>query len=508
MFVRLFKDYIMNIENLFYYTSENLIRNAPFAVSSGGGWYGYIRKHVKQEEDKSLGLSEMLLKNPDKKITKNDILLYINKHRLIIEETILEGNDINYLRKKYSTSGLENYREIVISTPKIESYYVDDVHFSDVAGGKEICWCRCADFINAGEKILVIDEMQSARHQAARTFGYKSDFIFKSYKNEDIKEILLDKQLSVDEKADKINYYCEAIAQAASAFENAIEDAPFRKWYEFLTKRILQYAISHDYSELRIAGGDLQAERYSVDSIAVRKLYDEVIIGYIKKYLKHWNIKPILHGHWWIVEFNEAIKKDLLHNLQPLFRQDDTIINESVSNTTIRQRAEALAKKYSLNLLPSEKVLSCSPNLKGYYDQLYDKIYIVYNNHHSFADLDTTVVHEMLAHRGLRKMLGSRYCVFIKNVFDNIMSAEQRQAYMKKYHNFITAGEEFCADAFKFLPVTNTIIQQICSKVRIYLFQIGFNVKLSDSDLCVLISLSLEKNKKLQIDKKHGIRLL
>ena len=57
-------------------------RNAPFAVSSGGGWYGDIRKHVRQEEDKSFGLSETLLKNPDKKITKNNIVFCFCKFRV------------------------------------------------------------------------------------------------------------------------------------------------------------------------------------------------------------------------------------------------------------------------------------------------------------------------------------------------------------------------------------------------------------------------------------------
>lgn len=150
-----------NIERLFYYTSERAINKISQSKASALQWHSYLSKHISQEEEKHLGILQWLQEQGRNKISKEELLIYINKNRLKINEVIIHEEAINPIRKKYTTGELKNYREIVITVPDLEEYYTDDIHFADVSGGQEICWCRCADYYEEC-KILVIDEMQSS----------------------------------------------------------------------------------------------------------------------------------------------------------------------------------------------------------------------------------------------------------------------------------------------------------------------------------------------------------
>ena len=134
-----------NIERLFYYTSEKIVCQSEQNTASAKQWYGILRKRISEEEEKHLGILQWLQEQGRNRLSKQDILLYINQNRLKINEVIIPEEAINPIRKKYTTGQLTNYREIVITVPDLEEYYTDEIHFSDVSGGQEICWCRCAD---------------------------------------------------------------------------------------------------------------------------------------------------------------------------------------------------------------------------------------------------------------------------------------------------------------------------------------------------------------------------
>ena len=92
-----------------------------------------------------------------------------------LAEILGEDNPINYTRLEYTTKGLENKREIALVVPTVESWNAsDEIHFGDAGNGRAVAWVRFGETTDSeGNRVLVIDEIQSKRHQDGREKGYK-----------------------------------------------------------------------------------------------------------------------------------------------------------------------------------------------------------------------------------------------------------------------------------------------------------------------------------------------
>lgn len=134
---------------------------------------------------------------------------------------------------------------------------------------------------------------------------------------------------------------------------------------------------------------------------------------------------------------------------------EDEISNQK---TTISERGEMvnrindLAKE--LNLDNVEVITSVSgldgkkSRAKGFYTKSTGKITIVLPNNRNVADVEMTLLHEAVAHYGLRRMFGKQFDTFLDNVFNNadkdvrgrIVELSKRNGW-----NFQTATEEYLA---------------------------------------------------------------
>ena len=276
---------------------------------------------------------------------------------------------VNDLRKQYTTAGLENKREIALTVPTIDPWALtDETHFGDAGKGRAIAWIRFGDTVTAGagdadmsdlkrelakkynvppyrlnevasdedkarieaarekqnedyrngvsgRRVLVIDEIQSNRHQEGREKGYKKPLTDEERERlEDIRtrafhrglmrnqahQAYEDARKEIDEKyyRDEIPYdkYLEAISspKIKDLYENyatlrreaddlrkefqdlhnellpegAVPDAPFEKnWHELAFKRMLRYAAENGYDAVAWTTGDQQADRYNLGSV-------------------------------------------------------------------------------------------------------------------------------------------------------------------------------------------------------------------------------------------------
>lgn len=89
---------------------------------------------------------------------------------------LAEGSKlINSTRLNYTTEGLDNKREIALTVPTVESWNEsDEIHFGDAGKGRAVAWVRFGETTDSeGNRVLVIDEIQSKRHQEGREKGYK-----------------------------------------------------------------------------------------------------------------------------------------------------------------------------------------------------------------------------------------------------------------------------------------------------------------------------------------------
>lgn len=83
---------------------------------------------------------------------------------------------IYHIREDYTTNGLEGNREIALTVPTIEAWNEnDEIHFGDAGEGRAIAWVRFGETTDEdGKRVLVIDEIQSKRHQEGREKGYRT----------------------------------------------------------------------------------------------------------------------------------------------------------------------------------------------------------------------------------------------------------------------------------------------------------------------------------------------
>lgn len=478
-----------NIERLFYYTSERIVSKTKQQKATAKQWQGMLKKRISEEEEKHLGILEWLEEQGSRQVNKEDILIYINQNRLKIKEIILSEDAIHPIRKKYTTGQLTNYREIVITVPDLEEYYTDEIHFSDVSNGQDICWCRCADYYMVDCKILVVDEMQSYRHQDAHKYGYKSEFT--NYWSDDVvKYIMNDSSLSINERCEKLNRYYEATYANCIAQKNAVPDTPFRKWWQFLSKRMLQYAVSHGYTQMRITSGDIQIQRYVLDdkeNAGIKNLYDKIIMGYFTKYLKQWNISPYIHNNWWCIDLNPQIVDDINNNLQPLLKSNGN--EEEVGRIPY-----AAKDKYpyidgvQIEYISYEEIRL--PEILGWYDMAYGKVYIVVDNHISIEHLNTTIIHEVIAHHGLKILLGPDYHPFMSYIFKSVMDDSEREGYLRNYKNWITAVAEYCACIFEKKPSESTSVEYTCCRLKEKLTEVGLESEMTVQQLWYILHTS------------------
>ena len=242
------------------------------------------------------------------------------------ERKVIQPNPI---RERYTTHGLERKRELVIYAPEVSPYdATDDIHFGTDTKGTALVWVRFGETTDKdGQRVLVIDEIQSNRHQEGRERGYNKplepDGIFGvvgSIYVADVEDspdgsggkiITLEVQdannpddsafLEVDETGRVTNADSETIefrtvekmidktleeviGKAAvreigpldllsprdmfsihDFQEGTVPPAPFEKnWQELGMKRMIRYAAEHGFDKIAWTSGEQQARRYNI----------------------------------------------------------------------------------------------------------------------------------------------------------------------------------------------------------------------------------------------------
>ena len=202
-----------------------------------------------------------------------------------------ETKQIYGTRLNYTTRGLTNNHEIALTVPTIESWNENDItHFGDAGEGRAVAWIRFGETTDEnGTKTLVIDEIQSKRHQEGREKGYKTkdywplrtaylekktvykslyDEMAKKYGDEfadDPKEVLNPEDY---ERIIKAKVEFDAASDAYIPMRNAAPEAPFEKnWHELAMKRMLRYAAENGYDAIAWTKGGQQAERYGLSEV-------------------------------------------------------------------------------------------------------------------------------------------------------------------------------------------------------------------------------------------------
>lgn len=170
------------------------------------------------------------------------------------------------------------------------------------------------------------------------------------------------------------------------------------------------------------------------------------------------------------------------------------------------ERVESLAEKLHLDNV--EVVTDASAldgkkqRAKGFYSKSTGKITIVIPNHTSTFDVEQTLLHEAVAHYGLRQLFGEHFDTFLDNVFNNADENIRRRIVdmaAKNGWDFHKATEEYLAslaEDTEFENINASWWQQIKDFFLNMLHKIGFEdfrgVTLSDNELRYILWRSYE----------------
>ena len=126
---------------------------------------------------------------------------------------------------------------------------------------------------------------------------------------------------------------------------------------------------------------------------------------------------------------------------------------EPTTNTEeLTNHAESVVQNLHLNnveIVPDGSSLNSEQaTAKGFYNKRTGKIVVVAGNHTDIADIEKTVLHEAVAHHGLRELFGDNFDNFLDTVFAKAdIETRQQIAHLAAKHgwNIRTATEEYLA---------------------------------------------------------------
>lgn len=142
-------------------------------------------------------------------------------------------------------------------------------------------------------------------------------------------------------------------------------------------------------------------------------------------------------------------------------RIDEDTLRQGANATTLSRPTVASLQAHAQNLverlhLPNVEIVTDASQLegkqrtaKGFYNKRTGKITIVLPNHASTADVEQTLLHEAVAHYGLRQLFGEHFDDFLDMVYRNAEEGIRRkiaEASVKHGWNVRTATEEYLAD--------------------------------------------------------------
>lgn len=170
------------------------------------------------------------------------------------------------------------------------------------------------------------------------------------------------------------------------------------------------------------------------------------------------------------------------------------------------ERVKSLAEKLHLDnvdiVTDASTLEGKKQRVKGFYSKSTGKITIVVPNHSSVFDIEQTLLHEAVAHYGLRQLFGEHFDTFLDNVLNNAEESIRRRIVdmaAKNGWDFSKATEEYLAslaEDTEFENISASWWRQIKDFFLNMLHKIGFEdfggVTLTDNELRYVLWRSYE----------------
>lgn len=210
----------------------------------------------------------------------------------------------------------------------------------------------------------------------------------------------------------------------------------------------------------------------------------------------------------------ERIKEYLdIDKYSQRWREQTATTQPTANVEELTEHAESVVQNLHLNnveiVADGSSLNGEQATAKGFYDKRTGKIVVVASNHTDIADIEKTVLHEAVAHHGLRELFGDNFDNFLDTVFAKADIETRRQiAHLSAKHgwNIRTATEEYLASMAEdtnFEQIKPTLWQRIKQLFGEIMSAFGLHhANITDNDLRYILWHSY---KNLQNSGKHSI---
>ena len=134
------------------------------------------------------------------------------------------------------------------------------------------------------------------------------------------------------------------------------------------------------------------------------------------------------------------------------FTPEQQVKFAAMERERMTRHVDELAEKLHLNnievVTDASTLTGKRKKAKGFYNRHTGKITIVVENHRDIEDIEQTVLHEAVAHHGLRQLFGTHFDDFLDNVFNNVEEGVYKEIVnlaAKHSWDFPRATEEYLA---------------------------------------------------------------
>lgn len=187
---------------------------------------------------------------------------------------------------------------------------------------------------------------------------------------------------------------------------------------------------------------------------------------------------------------------------------------KEVFNSDVRNTSQKLGLPvkiiHSIDEIPegsAKEAIKKGRKVKGWYSLSDNKVYVYLPNATSMEDVNQTILHEGVAHYGLRQLVGAdRMDDFLDDVFANVTDEVRKKIIdtLPRYgYNSRIATEEYMARMAE-NGVDVSVWQRIKQAFNSLMRRMGINIKISDNELRYILWRSrqnLDKNKPLDLAK-------
>lgn len=264
------------------------------------------------------------------------------------------------------------------------------------------------------------------------------------------------------------------------------------------------------YSDFKVEAKkhkNMLQEMKDVSSMAARRYLDEVI-GEVDYALDYYKRLANNEDVWRTQQDPMFREKSLVGASQAVNGKSTRVEKESASE--IASAAQLLSDSLSSGVRiihdvndiadDNSDMLKRKRNSKGWFDPATGEVVVVLPNATSIEDVQSTILHEVVAHKGLRDMLGRDFDSFLDKVYRDVDgSIREKIVNLSRKHGFNTrvATEEYLAGLAE-RGFENMTDKSVWNKVKEFFMEmlskagIKMSAPLSDSDLRYILWRSYE----------------